>query len=438
MAAVRVALAAVLSMFAVTANAASWFVAPNGNDRNRGTLELPFASVTKASSVAQPGDVVNVRGGVYKGIVRIECAGKEGAPIIFRAYQRETPVIDGTGTPAGSNLIQLLGAAWIELSGFDVKNAKAIGIFGWGARNVTIANNHVYGCGRAGIWIGAEARGVSRNISISNNDVHDNVTENYDHKQSRGWPQAIGIYKSEHVDVSGNDVHGNDGEGIAFIVSDHCEARGNRVWDNFSVEIYLDNARLTTVDGNFIYSTGATHYYRNGAPAFGVGAANERYEEPNALDQLTITNNIILRSRSAIFYGDYERGGGLHNAVIANNTCYASTQALLQIEAGTHSNTVIANNIFLQSRAAPLAQIGGPGLTFRNNAWNRADRGAAASITDIVGDPRLANAGGTKPEDYRITAQSRCVNAGATVEVVRNDYWKRPRKPPIDIGATEL
>ena len=37
-------------------------------------------------------------------------------------------------------------------------------------------------------------------------------------------------------------------------------------YDNYSVEVYLDNAQYTTVASNFFYSTGNTRYYRGGEP----------------------------------------------------------------------------------------------------------------------------------------------------------------------------
>src|SRR5262249_51530249 len=42
-----------------------FYVATNGNDSNPGTFSAPFYSVSKATSLAQPGNIIYVRGGTY-------------------------------------------------------------------------------------------------------------------------------------------------------------------------------------------------------------------------------------------------------------------------------------------------------------------------------------------------------------------------------------
>ena len=42
-----------------------FYVAPGGNDSNPGTIDRPLASLQRAIDVAEPGDLVYVRGGVY-------------------------------------------------------------------------------------------------------------------------------------------------------------------------------------------------------------------------------------------------------------------------------------------------------------------------------------------------------------------------------------
>ncbi|HSC88994.1 MAG TPA: DUF1565 domain-containing protein, partial [Polyangiaceae bacterium] len=42
-----------------------YYVAVDGSDSGPGTIEQPFATLQKAINVAQPGELVYVRGGVY-------------------------------------------------------------------------------------------------------------------------------------------------------------------------------------------------------------------------------------------------------------------------------------------------------------------------------------------------------------------------------------
>jgi hypothetical protein len=46
-------------------SAANWYVAPNGNDNNPGTLTQPFKTIPAAIEAASPGDVIDLRNGNY-------------------------------------------------------------------------------------------------------------------------------------------------------------------------------------------------------------------------------------------------------------------------------------------------------------------------------------------------------------------------------------
>lgn len=74
---------------------ANYYVAPGGADANPGTLELPLATIQRGADLAQPGDVVWIRGGTYRETVTPRRSGLANAPIIFRAYAGETVTIDG-------------------------------------------------------------------------------------------------------------------------------------------------------------------------------------------------------------------------------------------------------------------------------------------------------------------------------------------------------
>lgn len=81
--------------------AANYFVAPDGSDNNPGTESKPFKTMRKAGEMAtSPGDTVYIRGGVYGGgwdaHLSPQASGTAQAPITFRAYPGELPILDGT------------------------------------------------------------------------------------------------------------------------------------------------------------------------------------------------------------------------------------------------------------------------------------------------------------------------------------------------------
>lgn len=90
----------------------SYFVAPTGVDTNPGTLQLPLATVNRGMELAQPGDTVLLRGGVYRETVTSVRSGTPTQPIRLANYNNEvvtisaSDVVQGpwTETAAGSGI----------------------------------------------------------------------------------------------------------------------------------------------------------------------------------------------------------------------------------------------------------------------------------------------------------------------------------------------
>jgi hypothetical protein len=432
---VPVVFSCVFTAGAVSAN--TWYVAPGGSDVNAGTVTAPFATITKAAAVAQPNDDISVRGGTYNQRPSISSRGTSAAWISIHAYPGELPIIDGTGLGIDKNLVSFVSASYVLFSGFEVRNATRIGIMGWNSNNIKVANNTVHDSVRNGIYFGSDAMGIVSDIVVDGNTVYNNVTENQFHTMNGGWASGVMISWCNRGQIINNNVYQNNGEGIIYLLSNQGLVQQNQVHDNFSVGIYLDNARTTLVNRNFAYSTGDTRFYRTGHPAAGIGTANEAYSASNPLSDLTITNNIVVNSHWGFYYGAYGIGGGLKNTLVANNTFYKSTGALLWIENGPHANSTIENNIFDQVGGV-MTDVTGAGVSYHNNHWYGGNAGAATGIGDIIGDPGLANAGGLNAADYKLTALSPGLHLGATVSSVTADYWGSTRGAINDIGAHQL
>ena len=78
-----------------------YFVSVNdGSDADSGTFSKPWKHVHKALSVLKPGDVCTIRSGRY--FEEIEISGliaSPDKPIVFRSYEGENVIFDGTGGP---------------------------------------------------------------------------------------------------------------------------------------------------------------------------------------------------------------------------------------------------------------------------------------------------------------------------------------------------
>jgi chitodextrinase len=424
-----------------TAHAADRYVSISGNDANPGTLAAPLRSVTQAAVVALPGDTIHVRGGVYSERVKIYSKGTAAARITFKPYNSEKVTFDGATVPSDKAVVTLNGTEYVDFSGFEVRNAPYIGILGWEAKQTRILDNDVHDTVRGGIWVGADTTGLSSDITVSGNSVHNTVLENQYHNMGGGgWAGAVVVSVTERATITGNRIWNNDGEGLISLRSNQHVVRGNTIWDNFSVELYIDNSRFATIDRNLVYSTGNPRYLRNGERAAGIAVANETNSNMNPSSDNVFSNNIVVGTRWGFYYGAWESGGGFRSSKVVNNTFYGTTDAIIEIENDAHANSVIQNNIFYGTGSpSPRYTGAGAGVTYANNLWYGGTAGSAASASDVIANPMLANPGGTTAADYKIRVGSAAVARALNLSsLVSTDHFGSTRTTPFDVGAHQL
>ena len=427
-------------LLAPTASAASYFVATTGNDTSVGSVTAPFRTIKQASRVAKPGDEVIVRGGVYTDATSISTKGTASGRIVFRTAPGEHVILDGSYLPAGTDILTLNAAEYVDIAGFEVRNSPKSGIVLWHAKSAQLLDNHIHHTHLNGIYVGGTTMPSCSDITISGNVVHDTALENQYHtRTSGGWPGAVVVSRTDNAVITANHIYNNDGEGLISLRSNSHLIEGNEISDNYSMNLYLDNARMVTANGNLIHSSDP-RYFRNGKPAAGIGVANETKDVMNPSSDNVFTNNIVVGTRWGFYYGNYEAGGGLRNSKVVNNTFYGTVDAIIHVEAGTHANSVVQNNIFHATTSpAPSSSGTGAGVSYSNNLWYGGNAGAASGAGDVIANPMFANPGGHTSADYKIrsgsAAQTKALNVGA---LVQRDFFGAQRVSPFDIGAHQL
>ena len=98
---ISVALVATCVLAPFCATAQEYFVATNGDDAAEGSAAKPWRTIGRAALVAAAGDVVTIRGGVYREWVKPVNAGREDAPIVYRAAKGEKVVVTGADPVRG-------------------------------------------------------------------------------------------------------------------------------------------------------------------------------------------------------------------------------------------------------------------------------------------------------------------------------------------------
>jgi hypothetical protein len=224
-----------------SAGAATYYVAPAGNDSARGAIDAPWQSIAHAQQIAQPGDTVYFRGGVYAyKVATSACAsrravvsgvelvksGAEGKPIRYWAYPGETPIFDFSAMTDDCRVKGIsVTADWVHLKGLEVTGApqqpqnrlnhESWGVWIDGSHNVFEQLNLHHNMG-PGLFI----KDGSYNL-VLNSDSH----HNYDPYTSNGAGQS--------ADGFGAHVSANH-PGNVF--------RGCRAWANTDDGFDLINA----------------------------------------------------------------------------------------------------------------------------------------------------------------------------------------------------
>jgi hypothetical protein len=278
---------AFFSLIIFQTQAANYYVATNGSNANSGSLQKPFATIEYAvNSKMSPGDILYVRGGIYKFSTYLSKSGTAGAMITIKNYPGELPEINGwnngnlnTGNGFGNGLGAYL--SHIRIEGFYVTGFyRGIGI-NWcttcntelskynqtrnngylQGTNIQIAYNVVDGCGQNGISVF-----FSSNVVIERNLVSRTGFE----AASGSWSSGINLLGASgynrvdsnvsfhHVDVSGNNT---DGNGIIVDLSydginnnANTQVTNNISFNNGGSGIQITRSSKVTVLNNSTYN----------------------------------------------------------------------------------------------------------------------------------------------------------------------------------------
>jgi hypothetical protein len=285
----------------VAAEAATYYVAPDGNDANPGTSGQPWQALQHAAEVVEAGDTVRVRAGNYRGFY-VDRSGVAGAPISFIADPGVAITADNPFTPDGINVE---GAAHVVIDGFTADGRTRAGIRAALSEFVTIRNCRAGHNGRWGILTG-----FVDDVLIEDNEMHHSIAEH-------------GIYVSNSGDrpiIRRNVVHDN---------------RANGIHMNGDVSLGGDGVISgALVERNVIYGNGA-----GGGSGINMDGVSEG----------VVRNNLIFDHHSSgISLYRIDGGTGSRNNLVVNNTIVVAADGrwAVNISNGSTGNRLFNNILF--------------------------------------------------------------------------------------------
>lgn len=377
--------------------------------------------------------------------------------------------------------IYISSESFITVAGLTIRGAGSYGVWAYGqSQNVKIENNNIVFSGKGAVKI-EDAYG-----EIIKNNIHGNILLNWPRgttwDTSGGWPPALFSGKDSPV-IRGNIVDNNGGEGI--IIGSKASGgliEDNKVFDNWSVNIYLDHHSNALIKNNLVYCTGPVatdamdiekipswttvkKIYRRLRPD-GIITADEDADPTTS--NISIYNNIVNSCATGFSHYAEIAGSGIKNFSIFNNTIIVPPKDIsetswsgitIPYNSGYNSGTAVKNNIIYGtgSDTALIWIKGGineKGVLFDNNLYynnnssvfwsdiNRYDFGAykvnlGQDAQSIFSDPKFKNIS-FNGESGDLLPESPAIDAGIIVDMNTDFYGNiRPQGNKYDIGAIE-
>ena len=423
---------------AVPAAAAEWYVdaaaAPGGD----GSEAQPFQTINEAKEVLTTGDTMWIRDGVYSESVDFwHVPEGTGGRTTISAAPGASPIIDGGGS---DNFVFQAGEThFMTFRGLTARNSGGSGFHFYYADD-----GQVIDCKTESVGSAVDFYFSSRGY-VSGCDLEGGVAG----KESDG------------TILEGNYIHHSNAEGITLHAnSSNCQYLSNVVYDNVSVNIYIDAAWNMVIDGNLVYMTGDPP-----EELAGIQMADESYENVTApvMHDIVITNNVLVNNYYGIVFweGEFPGESGMKSVTIANNTIVNSKAVSMTWDEGPHENTFVRNNVLVNESGVGLLLLiakstsgvildhylwtmpgvdepfnWGGGTVYTHEAWMGVSGQGAG---DVLLDPAFAGGWSLPVENFMLAAGSPAIDAGVEIPGLTHDFLRngRPSGAAFDLGAFE-
>ena len=453
-----------LFIITLSTQAKTYYVAPDGNNINKGNFQNPWKTIKYGISKLKSGDTLYIRAGKYRETFSLKnIRGSEENPITVSGYPGERPEIDGKDLvpELWYPLIGLENCEYIIFQNLEVVNSRGRGIRVLYSDHITIRDIWLHHLGDAGV------EGVTCGyLTIENcriwksNLVNDEDGPWYEDFM---WSGAVSCYGDEEssgpashdIVVRGNEIFQNYGEGINMEGhNDGVVIENNTVWDSWAPAIHFPNSKNILIQRNLLYHTNDPEFLREGQPSCGIAFLNEvPPTKPGTIRDITVINNLVMGYYNNIAIWEDERGDEaetIENVLIANNTLLDAhsntnkTESIFILNTDI-KNIRIENNIILQEDNTGIFGYcaADSGVSFSHNLWwpgypphnirskNDVFRNALIFRSGLTGPGLLT------PDYFKIGANSPAIGAGKILPEVTEDFSGRARTGTPAIGAFE-
>ncbi len=371
----------------------TYYVAAEASSDNfDGSEENPFASLQHAADLAEPGDVIVVRGGEYRQTERIQIRassdgtgsshGTEEAPIIVINYPGEEPVFDFEGQELGNHGFRLDTNYW-HVIGLTIKNAGHNG-FGLEGNHNRVERLVITGSKDTGLHVG----GLAAHNLIMNCDSYRNFNDTRD---------PIGN-RADGFAAKGDRI----GEGNLFY--------GNRAWENSDDGFDFWEAENTvTLYNNWSFGNGNPDVFGNPEDFQGGGNGFKLGRSERNTGNHVVYRNMAFDNRFGNAAKGFDQNSNAGRILLAHNTAYNNGRNFVF---GTRTGNHLWNNVSLEGDNQIATETEG-----ENNSWQLDDTVTVDALlsvdTEAAKGPREADGSLPDIDLLRSRPDSVLVDAGA-------------------------
>ena len=466
----------------------NYYVGPNGNDNNSGSIAQPWKTFQHACDGRVPGDIINALAGSYNEKFEIYSSGTVSDPIILKAYQNDIVTITGNGITSQDAVIGVYDQDYVHIENLiitDNEMIDAIGIIVEGGndgieirncefKNINFSTNPNDNATASSnsqplIVYGIYANNPITELIIESNKIHDNRP---------GYSEALAVNGNvDGFEIFNNEVYDNLNIGIDIIghegtAASNDQARNGKIYNNIvynnkspyalSAGIYVDGGKDLIIERNTVYNNqwgieigcenqGTTTsgiivrnniVYDNDDSGLSIGG----YDYPNVSGKVI---DCIVRNNT--FYGNDNNSGGLggtateiflsytENCQIINNTFSIDNAFdLMMYEDNTNSqNLLLDYNLYYSATGVNDYEFTYEGTSYYGLAAFQA--GTSQEANGISIDPLFVDA---SSDDFHLMTNSPCIDSGdpsTSIDPDETDYDGDIRaNNVIDIGADEF
>ncbi|MEL1240909.1 right-handed parallel beta-helix repeat-containing protein [Flavobacterium flavipallidum] len=410
-------------------SAKDFYVAPQGNDANDGTMANPVETIKRAQELASSGDVVYIRGGHYT-MREEQIAQKKGiwayvtkldkSGISYLAYQNEIPLFDYKNIkPKDCRVIAFM----VQGDKIHLKGIEVVGV------QVTVQKHTQSEC--------FEVRGS--NNTLEQLKIHDNMAIGvYMLSGSNNLILNCDAYNNWDSVSEGGKGGNTDGFGCHLKKGDINNVfRGCRAWfnsdDGFDL---INNAEAVVIENCWAFYNGYSAGFisradGNGFKAGGYGKGkrpfNELMEAFVPIPKNTIRFCLAVRNKQSGFYANHHLEGNYwyNNTAYKNRFNYnmVNCLALNPKDFGTDGpgwNHEMVNNLGFGAVSEELTNIDKSRCVLKNNYFDLNSVSVAASDFLSIDEkllmaPRQADGNLPNIDFLKLAPSSDLIDAGIDI-----------------------